>query len=210
MAPAALLVKLVLSGDATQLVRPVMVPLLLATALVLVVLAVLLPAPSPAPAHPEHRVPPTAWLLVVPALLGCLLSPGAAVMFEAGQPPAPLPPPGSYPPLPPGDPIAVPLDVYAARATSDGGASLAGRVVRLTGFVSPSADGKGWSATRLKLRCCLADARPVRVEVVGVPSPPRGSWVDVTGTYVPPSSAGVPRVQPVAVDPVAAPARPNL
>ncbi|MER6688603.1 TIGR03943 family putative permease subunit [Streptomyces minutiscleroticus] len=61
---------------------------------------------------------------------------------------------------------------------------MAGRTLRLTGFVTRS-DGGTWHVARLLVSCCAADARALKVEVRGAGAPAADTWVTVTGTWHP-------------------------
>jgi uncharacterized repeat protein (TIGR03943 family) len=88
-----------------------------------------------------------------------------------------------WPDLPPGDPVEIGMDEFAARSYGEAGrATLADRRVRLVGFATP-ADGDGWHLTRFVAACCAADAAAVKVRVSGSASPADGQWVEVVGTY---------------------------
>ncbi|HEV2087054.1 MAG TPA: hypothetical protein VGR21_01960, partial [Cryptosporangiaceae bacterium] len=75
---------------------------------------------------------------------------------------------------------------YVTRAIWDKGASLQGRELKLSGFVSPGKDGRAY-LTRIVLSCCAADGRPLKVALSG--AVPDGlavdSWVEVVGTFDP-------------------------
>jgi uncharacterized membrane protein YcgQ (UPF0703/DUF1980 family) len=51
-----------------------------------------------------------------------------------------------------------------------------------------------WYVTRMQLSCCAADGRPVKVLALGAgaaPAPASDTWVEVVGTYAPPSEPAV-------------------
>jgi uncharacterized repeat protein (TIGR03943 family) len=136
-------------------------------------------------AHGEHG-PRVGWLLLLPVLGLLLVAPPALGSFAAGQSGTAL---GSrqssdFPPLPSGDPAKITVLDYASRAVFDGGQSLGGRRVQLTGFVMAAPDGSAYLA-RMVLSCCAADARPIKVGLAG--AAPAGlspdSWLEVVGTY---------------------------
>lgn len=136
--------------------------------------------------HHASSVPWSAWLLLVPVLASVLISPPplGSVMAQRREPLPVTPRPASaYLPLPPGDPLGVPLGVYADRATAGGEASLEDRRFTITGFVTPRPGG--WLLTRVRIRCCAADATPVFVRAVGAAEQPADRWVSVTGRYLP-------------------------
>jgi uncharacterized repeat protein (TIGR03943 family) len=127
------------------------------------------------------------WLLILPVLGLLLVTPPAVGSYAAGQAGTVLTSPNAgsdYPALPPGDPVDVTLLDYASRAVFDDGKSLTGRNLRLTGFVTPGADGQPMLA-RIVLTCCAADGRPIKVGLTGnTPiSVPADTWVRVDGVY---------------------------
>jgi uncharacterized repeat protein (TIGR03943 family) len=133
--------------------------------------------------HGAHE-PKVGWLLLLPVLGLLLISPPALGSFAAGQAGSVGPAAASdYPPLPAGDPVELSLLDYASRAVFDGGKSLTGRTVKLTGFITPGPDGKPMLA-RMVLTCCAADGRPIKVGLSGVPmDAPPDAWVEVAGVY---------------------------
>jgi uncharacterized repeat protein (TIGR03943 family) len=135
----------------------------------------------------DHHEPRVGWLLILPVLGLLLVAPPALGSYAAGQAGTVLTAENAdsdYPQLPPGDPVDVTMLDYASRAVFDEGRSLTGRTLRLTGFVTPGADGKPMLA-RIILSCCAADGRPIKVGLSGdTPNTvPSDTWVSVTGTY---------------------------
>lgn len=224
LACAALLLRLVITGEAGLLVRQEFVPFLVVAALVLAGLAVatLTARHRFAENGDGHghghghgsRVPRSGWALLALLVAACLLRPGAVdsltVSSQSAAPP-PLPSSGrAFQALPPGNPLGVPLDVYSERSLLGGGDTLSGRTVLLMGFVSSDRDASGWVLARLRIRCCLADVRPIVVRALGAPAPPAGAWVEVRGAYVPASADGLAQVRVEDVARVATPSRPYL
>nr|WP_088974509.1 TIGR03943 family protein [Micromonospora coxensis] len=134
--------------------------------------------------HGHAHEPWVGWLMMLPALALLLMAPPALGSYAAGQA-------GTIsaseisdaPPLPPGDVVPLSLLEYASRSLYDGGKSLAGRKVRLVGFITPGADGKPMLA-RIIMSCCAADGRPIKVGLAGdVPSAAPDTWVEVVGRY---------------------------
>jgi len=163
-----------------------------------------------------HGGPRVAWLLVLPVLAIFLVAPPALGSYSASRSNATVTPQSDFPPLPSGDPVAMPVLEYASRAIWDGSGSLDGRTVRLTGFVTPRPEG-GVYLTRIVLSCCAADGRPVKVALFGDAVPPglaADSWVTVTGRYRaseerdPVTADRVAALEAVQVQPVAAPRQP--
>jgi uncharacterized repeat protein (TIGR03943 family) len=131
-----------------------------------------------------HAGPRVAWLLVLPVFAVFLIGPPALGSYAAGRGGTSVAKQSRYAPLPAGDPVTLPVLDYASRAVWDRGASLEGRRVRVTGFVSPRPAG-GVYLTRMILTCCAADGRPVKVALSG--QVPAGltadTWIEVTGRY---------------------------
>ncbi|GLY93938.1 TIGR03943 family protein [Actinoplanes sp. NBRC 103695] len=133
-----------------------------------------------------HHEPRVGWLLILPVVGLLLIAPPALGAFSAGQAGsiAAEPSDSDYPPLPPGDPVSVGMLDYASRAVFDGGKSLSGRTVRLTGFITPGPGGAPMLA-RMVLNCCAADGRPIKVGLTGdttVDAAP-DTWVRIDGVY---------------------------
>ncbi|MGN9779686.1 TIGR03943 family putative permease subunit [Micromonospora sp. H33] len=134
--------------------------------------------------HGGGHDPAIARLLVLPVLALTLLAPPALGAYRAQRTGTVLhsSPEVSHPALPAGDPVTLTLYEFAYRASTDAGASLAGRRVRLTGFVSTSPDGRPLLA-RIVVSCCAADGRPIKVGLTE--KAPAGlvpdTWIEVTG-----------------------------
>lgn len=142
-------------------------------------------AAGPAPSGHDDHGPWVAWLLVLPVLAIFLVAPPALGSYTVNRSTAAVPEPADsgFEPLPAGNPVTVSLTDYTTRAIWDRGRSLAGRQVRLIGFVSPRPGG-GVHVARLTMSCCAADARPVRIMVRQAPAGlVADAWVAVTGTY---------------------------
>ncbi|MCQ9132423.1 TIGR03943 family putative permease subunit [Streptomyces hilarionis] len=134
-------------------------------------------------AHPEPRV---AWLLVLPLLALILVAPPALGSYSATRTGTALQEPLAYPSLPATDPLPLGVVDYAGRAFYDHGRTLAGREVRLTGFVALDHDGTPY-LVRMALNCCAADAQPVKIGLTGRIPPvlQPDAWLTVTGVYTP-------------------------
>jgi uncharacterized repeat protein (TIGR03943 family) len=133
-----------------------------------------------------HHEPRIGWLLLLPVVALLLISPPALGAYSAGQAGTVALSGGDsdYPPLPAGDPARLSLIDYASRSLFDGGKSLTGRTVQLTGFLTPGPDGRPMLA-RIVLTCCAADGRPIKIGLDSA-SPidaPDDSWVQVVGVY---------------------------
>lgn len=187
-----LLLRLVVTGEYADFVKPVMAPFLMASAIFLAVLCIARLRSGPDhTAAGGHQHPWVAWLLLGPLVAVLVAAPTTLGAFTAAQrggpPPAPPVAVGRWTALPAGDPLAMPLLDYAGRSVGGGGLTLEGRRVTLIGFVSHARGSEHgtWYATRLRMRCCIADAVPVRVLAVGAPDRPDDTWVAVTGRYLP-------------------------
>ncbi|GII77652.1 TIGR03943 family protein [Sphaerisporangium rufum] len=136
--------------------------------------------------HRHGRGPAVAWLLCLPVVTVFLITPPPLGSYAAGRVTGPPPRPAAEPyrALPAGRDSTMAIGEFIGRAWTDRGRSLAGRRVVLTGFAMPAGRGGRWYLTRMQLRCCAADAFPLKVAVRGVPAPREDTWVRVTGTWV--------------------------
>lgn len=157
----------------------------------------------------DHGTPMVAVLLLVPALVLALLGPPALGSYASERTAGPPPPPsGPFDPLPDGDPLGLPLSVYAERSLYGAEQGLEGRRFRMIGFVVPNEDDT-WTLTRLKVACCAADNRPYRALAVGGREFPADTWVSVTGSYLP-AEDELPRLQVEEVRTIDEPNQPYL
>ncbi len=134
-----------------------------------------------------HHEPRVGWLLILPVLGLLLVTPPALGAYAAGQSGSVRSAQTSdsyYPPLPPGDPVAIGLVEYATRAVFDEGRGMPGRTFQLTGFVTSGPDGSPMLA-RMVLSCCAADGRPIKIGMSGnIPGGlPPDTWVQVLGAH---------------------------
>jgi len=133
-----------------------------------------------------HHEPKVGWLLILPVLGLLLVTPPALGAYSAGQAGSVALQSGdsNYPPLPPGNPAPVGLLDYASRAVFDGGKSLSGRTLEMSGFLTKGADGRPMLA-RIVLTCCAADGRPIKIGLDGpvTVDAAANSWVQLIGTY---------------------------
>lgn len=132
--------------------------------------------------------PRVAWLLTLPVFAVFLVAPPSLGAYSASREgtTAVAKPSSDFVPLPAGDPVRMTVVDYVTRAIWDKGASLKGRQVSLTGFVTPGPDGRIY-LTRIALSCCAADGRPLKVALRGdVPGGlPADTWITVVGEYHP-------------------------
>lgn len=141
----------------------------------------------------DHAGPRAAWLLLLPVLTIFLVAPPALGAYSASRDTTnSIATDRSMAPLPPGDPVPLYLSDYVTRAVWDEGRTLVGRSVALTGFVLDQPDGS-WLLARLQLTCCAADAFASKVRPINLPSQQvplaEGTWVTVTGMWVPSEEA---------------------
>jgi uncharacterized repeat protein (TIGR03943 family) len=133
-----------------------------------------------------HHEPKIGWLLILPVLGLLLVTPPALGAYSAGQAGSVALRSGDsdYPPLPPGDPAQIGLLDYASRAVFDGGKSLNGRTLEMSGFLTKGGDGHPMLA-RIVLTCCAADGRPIKIGLGGpvTVDAAANSWVQVIGVY---------------------------
>ncbi|MGI5376845.1 TIGR03943 family putative permease subunit [Streptomyces sp. CA-251387] len=151
--------------------------------------------------HSHSHSPRIAWLLTLPALALLLFPPPALGSYSAEREAAQRAAQGigTFPALPAGDTVELTLGEFSSRAIYDSGRSLAGRTVRLTGFVTRDDDGT-WYVTRLLVACCAADATTSKVEIRGADAPPADTWVTVTGTWHPKGALGTDGAWPPVLD----------
>jgi len=164
-----------------------------------------------------HVAPRVAWLLLLPVAVLLLVAPPALGSFtaarQAQQVQAPVEPPvGGMGPNDPGEQHrTMALLDYSLHALAADTSALDGRIVRLTGFVTPR-EGGGWYVSRIGIKCCAADAVAFTV-VVDAPQGDLAAdqWVEVIGSWAPPQphpSGGYPEavITPRSVTPIEAPA----
>ncbi|WP_433305147.1 TIGR03943 family putative permease subunit [Actinoplanes sp. CA-030573] len=135
-----------------------------------------------------HHEPRIGWLLILPVISLLLITPPALGSYSAGQAGTVALTAGDsdYPPLPAADPAPLGLIDYASRAIFDGGKSLTGHTVQMSGFLTPGPDKKPMLA-RIVLTCCAADGRPIKIGLNGdvTVDAPTNSWIEVNGVYSP-------------------------
>lgn len=194
----AVMVRLVLTGAHTAYVRPSTGWLLLAGGTVLLVAggAGLVPR-TDRPSEPGeiavegghvHAAPRSALLLVLPLALLVLIAPpslGAFYAQHARTSARVEALPADRAPLPATTGAALPLSLGQIERRAAGGSTLAGVVVRATGFSAGRTDDGRVLLTRFSVRCCAADAVPAQVALLVPPDLPvhDGDWFNVVATW---------------------------
>ncbi|WP_176955732.1 TIGR03943 family putative permease subunit [Sinosporangium album] len=159
-------------------------PFLVAAGAIVIVLGV---AGLVRPAAHEHA-PRVAWLMTLPVFAIVLIAPPALGSFAAERSQRPPEPPqnANYAPLSASGPTIMKIGEFMGRAFGDEPEQLNGKVVKLTGFVTKAKKKDQWHLTRMSIACCAADGYALHAAIVGAPAPKLDSWVEVTGTWVPP------------------------
>jgi uncharacterized repeat protein (TIGR03943 family) len=182
------------STEYVNYVKPGFRPFLIAAGAVIVLVGLVgliqeIPRFRPGHGH-HHGGPRVAWLLCLPAAAVVMIAPPALGSFAASrteteaEAAAPLPPPAKVTSVKPkGKPVDLLLGEYMSRSW-EGDKTLAGKTLRMTGFVTPSKKKDRWYVTRMHINCCAADAYALKVAVLGAPQPAADSWVEVSGTWV--------------------------
>jgi uncharacterized repeat protein (TIGR03943 family) len=165
----------------------------------------------------SHHGPRVAWLLVLPVFATFLIAPPALGSYAAsrGGTAAVDKPTAEFAPLPRTNPAEISVVEYFTRAVWDKGETMKGRDIKLTGFITPRADG-GVYLTRIMLSCCAADGRPVKVGLSGDAATglKPDVWVEVVGRYDPETEKdkandqSIPYLEVGSVKQVPAPKRP--
>ncbi len=199
---AATLVRIAISGEYLNFVRPSMrIPLLISGVLLAAVaiaeaLGFLAQGDELTDndhhAHEEHGDSRVAWLLLIPVVTLLVFAPpslsgwGASRQTNnrtAGQDWSPLT-------ITPGQPVELSMRDFVGRALDGDASTVKGVTVRLTGFVTAE-DGDAFTIVRYSIACCAADALASSVRVTGLPLVAGSSksssqstqlrWVSVTG-----------------------------
>ncbi len=189
-------VRLVWSGEYLRFVKPSLAPFLVLVGVALVLLGAAatwyLWRSGEASDEHAHAGPRIGLLLLLPVAVVYVVAPPALGSFAAertaAREPSQVAAPSTVLPLPDPDPDgyrSTSLDEYTARPYWNIEPTYEDEKVRLTGFVTPRADG-GWYLTRINIACCAADGFPIKVFVrdPGGVVPPRDSWVQVDGRGV--------------------------
>ncbi|GAB3490411.1 TIGR03943 family putative permease subunit [Amycolatopsis cihanbeyliensis] len=198
------LLKIAINGDYLRYVKPSQQVWVLGGGAVMVALGVLAMArdllaargtPGPqACGHEHHHAARSAWLLMVPVLAVFLVAPPALGSDSVTRTPARAPQSeaardaATFPPLPAGEVVPLPVSEFVTRAGWDSGGTLDDRTVSLSGFVVH--DGGDTLLARLRISCCAADAFPLTVRLTGpaattAVAAAADTWIEVTGQAVP-------------------------
>ncbi|POX58486.1 TIGR03943 family protein [Streptomyces sp. Ru62] len=141
--------------------------------------------------HDHTGTPRVAWLLFLPALSLLFHPPPALGAYTAARADTkPVAVQKGFGPLPATSPLPLTLTDFTKRVQQDRGRAIEHRTVRLTGFVTPAGEGRGWYLTRIVFSCCAADSQTVKVRVYGGEAPPADTWLEVTGTWHPRGTLG--------------------
>ncbi|MFF4356413.1 TIGR03943 family putative permease subunit [Streptomyces sp. NPDC001604] len=162
-----------------------------------------------------HREPRVSWLLVLPLLALILVAPPALGSYSAMRTGTALQQPYGFDKLPASGPLDLNVVDYATRAVYDRGRHMAGRPIRITGFVALDRTGAPY-LVRMALNCCAADAQPVKIALTGTIPPvlQPDKWLQVTGNYTarqtkdPVNNGPIPYFQVTAATPVPTPKDP--
>lgn len=188
------LLKISFSGLYLRYVQKGLLPLLIAAGAIMIGLALFAiirdiragKAAADDDGHGHSHSSRSTWLMLLPVLAVFLISPpalGGDVVSSAADTNQTQRSRNLLGELPSGDVIPLSMTEFVTRTAWDESGTLDGRRVRLTGFLT-RAEGNTFVA-RLAISCCAADARPLKVKLVGdVPSLPDEQWVEVTGQVV--------------------------
>lgn len=128
------------------------------------------------------------WALFAPVITFALILPpalgAAAVERQAGtgrKAPETQQKGQELEPLPEGDPVELPINLFWRHVFTDEAKTLKDRRVKMIGFAMPEEGKDTWFLARLSLSCCAADAFAYTVQIKGQPAPAKDQWVEVTG-----------------------------
>ncbi|KAA0018513.1 TIGR03943 family putative permease subunit [Antrihabitans cavernicola] len=202
----AAIVKIAVDGTYLRYVKPSMHVLLLISGIVIVVLALaaVVRDVRRGRADDDHdsKAGRPYWMLLIPALVILFVAPPALGASSVGTDRVIAGNQSSsnsaFGPLPPGDAPELPMLEVIERAAAGSGGGLAGRQITLAGFIVRTADGgkprvdgsrDGYDLGRVVITCCAADARTMRVHLVGnLGSIADNTWLSIRGTVVPGSA----------------------
>ena len=194
---AGLLLRLALTGQYRNFVRPSMGRwVLLAGVFFAVVAARTLRSAASGHAHGTdeadaaphaHRLG-AAWLLILPLAALLLVTPGPLESYAVGRNASAAATTGhEYVALPTStEPLTMKIHEFYGRAYDRDGVTLVGHDVELTGFISDHRSPDGHPVlVRFSIFCCAADAIAAVVTLVGGPEQELGTneWVTVRGRF---------------------------
>jgi len=213
------------TGAFTRYVKPGLLPWLAASAALLIGLALfaaigdirrggpLISDPADGHAHSGHGI---TWLLVVPIVVLCFVTPPALMPSAAAPSVASVSNDvlkRAFPPLPAGRAPELSLPEVLMRESQDTTGSLKNRPITVTGFVLNEAHGVDLG--RIVIICCAADAQLARIHLAGPAAAraaglPDNTWLRVEGEVTPRQSNSdmIPTMQAAAVTRVDAPPNP--
>lgn len=136
--------------------------------------------------HGHGGIPWVTWLLVLPGLVVFVIAPpqlGSYLAERRSGETQTVAQPAELADLDAAQVVPIEVTEFIWRA-QDGGETLEGQPVELTGFVSWDKGEDEWFVTRMTIGCCAADAMAYQVVVDAEGErPERDQWVTVTGTY---------------------------
>lgn len=184
-------VLITVTGAYTRYVKPSLLPWLVAGSLLVIVLAVAaivrdIRSGGPSAGGHQHRSP-VLWLLVLPVVVLCFVTPPAigaqaanTTVREVSTDVLKRP----YPPLPDEPAPEVSLPDVLMRMAQDSSNTLGGRTITVTGFTMRSGDAV--ALARIVIICCAADAQLARIAMTGpvaarIATLPEETWLSVEG-----------------------------
>jgi uncharacterized repeat protein (TIGR03943 family) len=218
-----------ISGAFTRYVKPGLLPWLAASAMLLIALALVamvgdirrggprISDPADDHGHGHSNRHGIVWLLVVPVVVLCFVTPPALRPSAAGPSVTSVSNDvlnRAFPPLPPGRAPELSLPEVLMREAQDTTGSLKNRPITVTGFVLNEAQGVDLG--RIVIICCAADAQLARIHLRGPAASqaaglPDNTWLRVEGEVTPrqsTSAAPIPTLQATAVTRIDAPPNP--
>lgn len=162
----------------------------------------------------HHPAPRIGALILVPVLLVSMAAPGPLGVDALERQPAltvPVAEDSGFPPLADGQANDMTLKQLLERYEWDDPEDLAGKQLRIVGFVGQESDGQRWSLNRFGIFCCAADARAYSAHISGAPRPERTfAWVEVVGVIDFDASGELPVLFVESVTEVPVPEEPYL
>jgi uncharacterized repeat protein (TIGR03943 family) len=204
-----------ITGVYTRYVKPSLLPLLAAVAVLLIVLALsaivrdLRRRRDDKTGSDEHTGHPhrhgIGWLVAVPVLLLAFVVP-PALGAQAAAPLAITLSPNElrqpFPPLPAGRAPEISLKEVMKRVALDSAGTLNSRLITIVGFTLKA--DRGTDLARITIFCCAADAQLGRLHLRGPAAAaaaelPDNTWIRVEGTIAPQGDAASPAIPTMTV-----------